>query len=106
VTAWATSDDSVRPELRACARSRWTTEAGSLTVNTTVGSGTATAPTSRACSTYRRACRSDSPPARELPGRLDDRDAGVEQFGGGVDAPRPLVRSRPTALAHDTAILR
>jgi hypothetical protein len=35
--------------------------------------------------------------AGDLPGRVRSRHPVIKQFGRGVDAPRPLIRSRPTA---------
>jgi hypothetical protein len=43
-SACATTAEIVRPELRACSRTAAATRAGTLTVNTTVASGTGTRP--------------------------------------------------------------
>ena len=43
-SAWATTAEIVRPETRACSRTAATSRAGTLTVNTTVASGTGTRP--------------------------------------------------------------
>ena len=49
------------PDSRARSRTRATSDAGSLTVNTVVASGTAVGPACAARSTYRRACRTEQP---------------------------------------------
>ena len=60
-SAWATTAEIVRPETRACSRTAAASRAGTLTVNTTVASGTGTRPDAAAWSTYRRACRGEQP---------------------------------------------
>ena len=54
-SAPATTAEIVTPASRACRRTRAASEAGSLTVNTTLVSGTSTRPLLAAWSTYRRA---------------------------------------------------
>src|SRR5215207_1843781 len=60
-SALATTAEIVTPASWACWRTRLASDAGSLTVNTTLASGTATRPPLAAWSTYRRACRIETP---------------------------------------------
>ena len=55
VSARVTTAEIVVPLSRACARTRAASAAGSLTVNTTLSSGTSARPDARAWSAYRRA---------------------------------------------------
>src|SRR5205814_4071640 len=59
VNACATRAEIVLPDSLARSRTRATSTAGSLTVNTVDSSGTATGPTAAARSAYRRACRTE-----------------------------------------------
>src|SRR5260370_25295799 len=43
-SAWATTAEIVRPDSRACSRTAAASRAGTLTVNTTLASGTGTRP--------------------------------------------------------------
>src|SRR4029077_9659125 len=60
-SACATTAEIVRPDSRACSRTAPASRAGTLTVNTTVASGTGTRPDAAAWSTYRRAFRGEQP---------------------------------------------
>ena len=61
VSARVTTAEIVVPLSRACARTRPASAAGSLTVNTTLASGTCVRPYALARSAYRRACRAETP---------------------------------------------
>ena len=77
--------------LAACARTRATSAAGNLTVNTVVSSGTTACPPAAArcgipvCLAHRTA-----EPAGQHPRRLGWRHPRIQQVRGGVDPPREL----------------
>ena len=79
---------------------------GTLTVNTTVASGTRTRPDAAAWSTYRRACRGETAePAGQHPGRLRRRHARLGQLSGRVDPLSMLAAASAAMTSHAINIL-
>jgi hypothetical protein len=109
VNAWATTAEIVLPDSRARARTRATSAAGTLTVNTVVSAGTSRPTGGRtlgipACLAHRAA----EPPGQH-PRRLCWRHPRSQQLRGGVDPPRVLpatdTTTSTTDIRHDIAVL-
>ena len=105
-SACATTAEIVRPDSRACSRTAPASRAGTLTVNTTVASGTGTRPRCRRLIHVPAGLPRRAPePAGQHPGRLSRRHAPLSQLRSRVDPLSMLAAARAAMDSHAINIL-
>ena len=106
VKARVTTAEIVVPLSRACARTRPASAAGSLTVNTTLVSGTSARPDALAWSAYRRACRAETPNrAASTRAASTRRHSRLQQVCSGIDTLSLLTSTHPAITSHAITVL-
>ena len=106
MSARVTTAEIVVPLSRACARTRPASAAGSLTVNTTLASGTSVRPDALGLVGIPPGLpRRDPEPARQHPRGLRRRHARLQQVSSGVDTLSLPASTHPAITSHAITVL-